>query len=80
MKLGEMPHDKTRGEKDLRAQISWFIDLSTFLKELIDLGKKNSKYKNLTFSEDFAAQLRQIFPTYLSRKLRKCEDEGGFKF
>ena len=65
LKLGEMPPDKTRGEKDLRAQISWFIDLTTFLKELIELGKKNSKYNNLTFSEDFAAQIRQIFPTFL---------------
>ena len=76
LKLGEMPHHKIKGEKDLRAQISWFIDLTTFLKELIELGKKNSKYKNLTFSEDFAAQIRQIFPTNLGRKLRKCDGEG----
>ena len=80
LKLGEMPSAKLRGEKDLRAQISWLIDLTIFLKELIDLGKKNSKYKNLVFSEDFAAQIRQNFPFNLSRKLRKCEGEGQEHF
>ena len=76
LKLGEMPSDRVEGQNDLWPQIAWFLDITTFLKELIELGKKNSEYRDLAFAQDFAAQLRRSFPTNLCRKLRKCEGEG----
>ena len=50
LKLGEMPSGKVKGQKDLRPQIAWFIEVTTFLKELIELGKKNSEYRDLAFN------------------------------
>ena len=76
LKLGRMPGGVVKGQDDLRPQIAWFLDITTFLKELIELGKKNSEYKDVAFSNEFAAQLRYIFPLKLRHKLRKCEGEG----
>ena len=56
LKLGEMPSGKVKGQKDLRPQIAWFIEVTTFLKELIELGKKNSEYRDLAFNKEFEGQ------------------------
>ena len=79
IKLGEMPC-RDQEEDDLKAQVAWFTQIATLLKELIDLGKKNNKFKNLAFTEDFDAKLRYNFPFQLHRKLRKCKGEGQEKF
>ena len=76
IKLGEMPCGKVPEEDDLKAQIAWFSNIATFLKELIDLGKKNSVHRDLAFSKDFADQLAFNFLLKLRRQLRKCEGEG----
>ena len=67
-------------EEDLKAQVAWFTEIATLLKELIDLGKKNSEVRDLAFTEDFAAQVRFNFLLPFSRKLRKCKGEGQEKF
>ena len=71
--LGEMPCSKVPGEEDIKAQIDWFTDVATFLKELIDLGKNNSEYRKLAFAKDFADQLTFNFLFKFRRQLRKCE-------
>ena len=77
--LGVMPW-RDSGEDDLKVQIAWFTDIATLLKELIELGKKNSENRDLAFSEDFAAQFRYNFFLPFGRKLRKCKGEGQEKF
>ena len=58
LKLGELPSGRVKGQDDLRPQIAWYLDITTFLKELIELGKKNPEYSDVAFSNEFAAQLR----------------------
>ena len=49
IKLGEMPC-RDQEEVDLKAQVAWFTEVATLLKELIDLGKKNSEVRDLAFT------------------------------
>ena len=50
IKLGEMPC-RDQEEDDLKAQIAWFTEIATLLKELIDLGKKKSEDRDLQWNK-----------------------------
>ena len=73
MKLGARPKDTA----NLDAVIAWYIDITTFLREIIDLGVKNPDYSELIFTTEFAMHIRSLFPYGKVRdKLRKCEGQG----
>ena len=73
MKLGVKP----RGTANLNTEIAWYIDITTFLRELIDLGVKNPEYRELIFTNNFAMEIRALFPFGKVRdKLRKCQGQG----
>ena len=57
MKLGMKP----KSISNHNTEIAWFIDLTTFLREIIELGIKNPEYSELIFSNKFAMELRQLF-------------------
>merc|ERR1711954_335695 len=74
MKLGVKPKSTTN---NLNSEIAWYIDLTTFLREIIDLGVKNPDYSELIFINQFAMEVRHLFPhVRLRDKLRKCAGEG----
>ena len=56
MKLGMKP----RYSSNMSSEIAWYIDITTFLRELIDLGIKNPDYSELIFSNQFAVDIRQL--------------------
>merc|ERR1711954_339457 len=73
MKLGMKP----KSMSNHNAETAWYIDLTTFLREIIDLGIKNPDYSELIFSIKFAMELRQLFPSgRLRNKLRECGGKG----
>ena len=74
MKLGMKP----RGTSNLSTEIAWYIDMTTFLREIIDLGIKNPGYSEIIFSNQFAVDIRQLFPpnSKWRIKLRRCEGQG----
>ena len=73
MKLGMKPNSVT----NLDAEIAWYIDMTTFLREIIHLGIKNPDYSELIFTNQFAMEIRQLFPyRRLKNKLRKCRGQG----
>ena len=55
MKLGVKPKAKA----NLNTEIAWYIDLTTFLREIIDLGVKNPDYSELIFINQFGSFIRQ---------------------
>ena len=60
---------------NLSVCIAWYINLTTFLRELIDLAIKNPNYSELIFLNQFG--IRQILPDdKLTVKLRRCRGEG----
>ena len=74
MKLGVKPKSTPN---NLNSEIAWYIDLTTFLREIIDLGVKNPDYSELIFINQFAMEVRHLFPHgRLRDKLRKCAGEG----
>ena len=52
--------------------------MTTFLREIIDLGIKSPDYRELIFSNQFAVDIRQVFPpnSIWRSKLRKCDGQG----
>ena len=74
MKLGM----KSRNTSNLSTEIAWYIDMTTFLREIIDLGIKNPDYSELIFSHQFAVDIRQLFPpnSKWRTKLRRCKGQG----
>ena len=72
MKLGIKPKSLT----SFHAEIAWHIDMTTFLREIIHLGIKNPDYSELIFSNQFAMEVRQLFPYELKNKLRRCRGQG----
>ena len=78
--LEEILFDGDNAENGPRAKLAWLIDLTSSLKELMDLGKNNSAFRDLIFTRDFAFQILDGFPSKLRRKLRKCEGEGQVLF
>ena len=73
MKLGMKPKSVTNFD----AEIAWYIDMTTFLREIIHLGIKNPDYSELIFTNQFAMEIRQLFPhRRLKNKLRKCRGQG----
>ena len=73
LKLGSMPR---KVGNNLNVQIAWYIDLTTFLRELIDLAIKNPRYSDMVFFNQFAIDIRQLFNDRLRAKLRRCRGEG----
>ena len=58
-------------------EIAWFFALTTFLIEIIEHGIKNPDYSELIFTNKFAMEVRQLFPSSRLRdKLRKCGGQG----
>ena len=73
LKLGGKP----KSTPNLNTEIGWYIDLTTFLREIIDLGIKNPDYSEQIFANKFAMQIRMMFPYgKLRDELRKCRGEG----
>merc|ERR1711942_103795 len=73
MKLGVKP----KSTANMNSEIAWYIDLTTFLREIIDLGIKNPDCSELIFSNQFAIEVRPLFPHgRLRDKLRKCGGGG----
>ena len=73
LKLGEKP----KSTPNHNTEIGWYIDLTTFLREIIDLGIKNPDYSEQIFANKFAMEIRGLFPFgRLKDKLRKCGGEG----
>ena len=67
-------HLPKKGVSNLNAGIAWYIDMITFL---IDLGVKNPDYSELILSNQFAMEIRQLFPNIRVRhKLKMCGGEG----
>ena len=58
LKLGTLP--KRMSNRSI--EIAWYIDMTTFLRELIDLGIKNPDYSELIFLNQFAMEIRHLFP------------------
>ena len=68
---------KPKALANLNTEIAWYIDLTTLLREIINLGVKNPEYSELIFSNQFAMEIRQLFPHgRLKDKLRKCGGGG----
>ena len=73
LKLGPLP----RRTSNRSTEVSWYIDLTTFLRELIDLGVKNPDYSELIFLNQFAMEVRHLFTNVkLRKKLRECGGTG----
>ena len=74
LKLGMKP----RSTSNLSTEIAWYIDMTTFLREIINLGIKNPDYSELIFSGQFAVDIRRLFPrsSKWKSKLRKCGGQG----
>ena len=78
--LEEILSEGEKGKNNPRAQLAWLIDLTSVLKELIDLGKNNSVIMDLIFTTNFAFHIQVAFPSKLRCKLRMCEGEGQMLF
>ena len=52
--LEEILFDGDKAENGPRAELAWLIDITSLLKELMDLGKNNSAFRDLVFTRDFA--------------------------
>ena len=74
--IDEILCDVVKGENDIRAQLVCLMDLEITLKELMDLCKNDSAYRDLIFTTEFAFHIQICFPDELYRKLRECEGEG----
>ena len=74
--IDEILCDVVKGENDIRAQLVCLMDLEITLKELMDLCKNDSAYRDLIFTTEFAFHIQICFPDKLYRKLRECEGEG----
>ena len=71
--IDEILCDVVKGENDIRAQLVCLMDLEITLKELMDLCKNDSAYRDLIFTTEFAFHIQICFPDELYHKLRECE-------
>ena len=70
-RLGKLP---SRGGR--KAQVAWYLEVESLVKDILELGKKSSPLEKLAFNLDNIDVIIRMFPIHQERRLMKCEGEG----
>ena len=76
-KLGMLPKENAKG--GLKAQVEWYLEYEAMLKSIIDLGSKDEELNMLAFNKNTVADIVNMFPANIMKKLIKCPGIGRLR-